>query len=114
MYYLGRGVLVAIMQQVHKTAPIQLGESITLGYWNNNEIYEKLSATHFDSVLNDASQKRYLKIGDFGFLHENELYICGMVKDLIVIKGDNFYSQDLERGVAHSHKAIVLTAVASF
>jgi len=90
------------------------GDNITAGYWDNGKISEKISEKHYGILLNDTSQKRYLKTGDLGFLYENELYICGRVKDLIVINGANFYPQDLERIVALSHQAVVSAAVAAF
>ena len=36
-------------------------------------------------------------IGDLGFLHEGELFICGRSKDLIIVRGSNHYPQDIER-----------------
>ena len=38
----------------------------------------------------------YLRTGDLGFLHNNELFICGRLKDLIIIAGRNYYPQDIE------------------
>lgn len=38
----------------------------------------------------------YLKTGDLGFLHKDELFICGRLKDLIIVGGRNYYPQDLE------------------
>lgn len=38
----------------------------------------------------------YLRTGDLGFLHNNELFVCGRLKDLIIIGGRNYYPQDLE------------------
>ena len=38
----------------------------------------------------------YLRTGDLGFLHKEELFICGRLKDLIIIGGRNYYPQDLE------------------
>ena len=35
----------------------------------------------------------YLRTGDLGFLHGGELFICGRVKDLIIIRGRNHYPQ---------------------
>jgi hypothetical protein len=32
-----------------------------------------------------------------GFLHKKELFICGRMKDLIIIRGANHYPQDIER-----------------
>lgn len=38
----------------------------------------------------------YLRTGDLGFLHNDELFICGRLKDLIIVGGRNYYPQDLE------------------
>lgn len=32
-------------------------------------------------------------LGDLGFLHEGELYVCGRIKDLIIVRGRNIYPQ---------------------
>ena len=33
----------------------------------------------------------YLRTGDLGFVHEGELYVCGRVKDLLIIAGRNIH-----------------------
>jgi acyl-CoA synthetase (AMP-forming)/AMP-acid ligase II len=38
----------------------------------------------------------YLRSGDLGFLHNEELFICGRLKDLIIVGGRNYYPQDIE------------------
>ena len=38
----------------------------------------------------------YLRTGDIGFLHNSELFICGRIKDLIIVGGRNYYPQDIE------------------
>jgi acyl-CoA synthetase (AMP-forming)/AMP-acid ligase II len=38
----------------------------------------------------------YLRTGDLGFLHKDELFICGRLKDLIIVAGRNYYPQDIE------------------
>jgi acyl-CoA synthetase (AMP-forming)/AMP-acid ligase II len=38
----------------------------------------------------------YLRSGDLGFLHNDELFICGRIKDLIIVGGRNYYPQDIE------------------
>jgi acyl-CoA synthetase (AMP-forming)/AMP-acid ligase II len=40
--------------------------------------------------------------GDLGFLHNGELYICGRLKDLIIVRGTNHYPQDIERSIETS------------
>jgi natural product biosynthesis luciferase-like monooxygenase protein len=39
---------------------------------------------------------RGLKTGDLGFVHEGELYVVGRAKELMIVRGRNFYPQDLE------------------
>jgi len=43
--------------------------------------------------------------GDLGFLLDNELYVVGRKKDLLIIGGENIYPQDIEEIVA-AHPAI--------
>jgi acyl-CoA synthetase (AMP-forming)/AMP-acid ligase II len=52
------------------------------------------------SAVDIASRgEGYLRTGDLGFLWAGELYICGRLKDLIIIRGTNHYPQDIERSV---------------
>jgi phenylacetate-coenzyme A ligase PaaK-like adenylate-forming protein len=41
-----------------------------------------------------------------GFLHNGELYIAGRYKDLIIIRGRNYYPEDIEATVQDSHPAL--------
>lgn len=43
--------------------------------------------------------------GDLGFVHDNDLYVAGRKKDLLIVGGENIYPQDIEEIVA-SHPAI--------
>ncbi|GLZ28828.1 fatty acyl-AMP ligase [Lentzea sp. NBRC 105346] len=56
----------------------------------------------------------YLRTGDLGFLHEDELYITGRHKDVIIINGRNFYPEDIEDAVRDSHPEIRPGGLASF
>ncbi len=50
--------------------------------------------------------KGYLRTGDLGFMHKNELFICGRLKDLIIIGGRNYYPQDIEATAESTDKRI--------
>jgi acyl-CoA synthetase (AMP-forming)/AMP-acid ligase II/3-oxoacyl-(acyl-carrier-protein) synthase/acyl carrier protein len=67
------------------------GKSISRGYFQNQQATEQA----FGHKLNGEAVS-YLATGDIGFLHEQELFICGRKKDLIIINGQNFYPQDIE------------------
>ncbi|MBM0233571.1 AMP-binding protein [Micromonospora sp. STR1_7] len=38
----------------------------------------------------------WLRTGDLGFLRDGELYVCGRIKDMIIIGGRNLYPEDYE------------------
>ncbi|MFM7668021.1 MAG: thioester reductase domain-containing protein [Bacteroidota bacterium] len=67
------------------------GSSKGKGYWNR----EQLTNETFNARI-DGDETRWLKTGDLGFIHSNELYICGRTKDMIIIRGLNYYPQDVE------------------
>jgi len=61
------------------------GPSVTPGYIGDEDA-TKLSRT----------RDGWLRTGDLGYLAKGELYPCGRIKDLIVIRGKNFHAHDLE------------------
>jgi len=65
------------------------------GYWDLPDITaEEFKAT---VIGEEASGKVYLRTGDLGFFYRGELFICGRLKDLIIIRGSNHYPQDIEK-----------------
>jgi acyl-CoA synthetase (AMP-forming)/AMP-acid ligase II/3-oxoacyl-(acyl-carrier-protein) synthase/acyl carrier protein len=87
------------------------GKSISTGYYNNPEETEKT----FNGVLkNDPNKKKYLRTGDLGFIHEGELFVCGRLKHLIIIHGQNFYPQDIEFATASSDSTIRIGCVVAY
>jgi acyl carrier protein len=49
-----------------------------------------------------------------GFLQDGELFITGRLKDLIIIRGHNYYPQDIELTVEQSHLALRIAGGAAF
>ena len=70
------------------------GTSKCLGYWNK----ERVNWDTFEAEVAGDPQprRRYLRTGDIGFVHEGELYLCGRLKDMINVRGQNYYPQDIE------------------
>lgn len=64
------------------------------GYYNK----ERDSKHDFHAAPADGAGNgsEYLRTGDLGFLHQEELFICGRLKDLIIVGGRNYYPQDIE------------------
>ena len=53
----------------------------------------------------DAIIDGWYRTGDLGFLLEQELYVIGRKKDLIIVGGENLYPQDIEE-IVSAHPAI--------
>jgi thioester reductase-like protein len=67
------------------------GSSKCKGYWNRPDLTKEL----FEAEL-FGDKKQWLRTGDLGFLIDHELYVCGRIKDLIILRGLNYYPQDIE------------------
>ncbi len=77
------------------------GPYVSQGYWG----YSVDANQVFSSFLQDGSGP-YLRTGDLGFIHEENLYITGRFKDLIIIRGHNYYPQDIEHTIEQCYPAI--------
>lgn len=65
------------------------------GYFNRPEQTEEgFRAKVQDSPENE--EFRFLRTGDLGFVEDNELFLCGRLKDLLIISGLNYYPHDIE------------------
>ncbi|EAZ93192.1 AMP-binding protein [Crocosphaera chwakensis] len=96
--------------------PNEIGEiwvsspSVAQGYWNRPEATEEA----FQGYLKDTQEGPFLRTGDLGFLWENELFVTGRLKDLIIIRGTNHYPQDIELTAERSHKGLRPSCGAAF
>lgn len=86
------------------------GTSVAQGYWKKLEITEETFRAH----LADSGDGPFLRTGDLGVLVTHQLYIVGRLKDLIIIRGRNYYPQDLERVSEASHSGLRAGNVAAF
>jgi acyl-CoA synthetase (AMP-forming)/AMP-acid ligase II len=71
------------------------GTNVAAGYWNRPAD----TAETFQAGLDGGDARRFLRTGDLGFLREGQLFIVGRRKDLIIIRGQNYYPQDIEQTV---------------
>ena len=69
------------------------GRSKGQGYWNRPQVSQEVFRAE---IANDEGRRQYLRTGDMGFLHKGELYVCGRRKDMLIVRGQNFYPQDVE------------------
>lgn len=78
------------------------GPSLASGYWKRPEQTREV----FAAVLAGSNEGPYLRTGDLAFVREDdELFIAGRIKDLIIIAGRNIYPQDVEKTVENTDPA---------
>ncbi len=86
------------------------GPHVAQGYWNKQEMTKET----FRAFLGDTGEGPFLRTGDLGFIQDEELYVTGRLKDLIIIRGQNHYPQDLEQTVGECHPAFLPGNSAAF
>ena len=112
----GERIVVADPELLTACPPDGVGElwvsspSVAAGYWNQPQETEQTFRAH----LSDTGEGPFLRTGDLGFMHEGELFLTGRRKDLIIIRGRNYYPQDIELVVQESHEALRFCAGAAF
>ncbi|UVK81658.1 non-ribosomal peptide synthetase [Pseudomonas sichuanensis] len=91
----GHAVRIVEPQQLQVLGDNQVGEiwaggpSIALGYWRNPEA----SARTFVEM----DGQTWLRTGDLGFMRDGEVFVTGRLKDMLIVRGQNLYPQDLEK-----------------
>lgn len=66
--------------------------SVAQGYFGD----PRATAHTFGAVLADTSAPPYLRTGDLGVVVASQLLIVGRLKDTLIVRGRNYYPQDIE------------------
>ena len=75
------------------------GENVSAGYWRKPEqTGSAFGATLAGSAV-DVPTTGWLRTGDQGFVSEGDLFIVGRIKDMLIVRGRNHYSDDIEATV---------------
>jgi len=75
--------------------------SVAKGYYGK----PSLRNDTFNGYTSDKGDGPFLRTGDLGFLRNQELFITGRIKDVIIIRGKNHYPNDIENTIDRSHPA---------
>lgn len=89
------GVEVEIDVAEPRDAAIAVGEIIVRG--------PAVSCGYWPELDTAGSTPRTIRTGDLGFLLDDQLYVTGRLKDLIVVRGANYYPSDLEASAVAAH-----------
>jgi acyl-CoA synthetase (AMP-forming)/AMP-acid ligase II len=106
----GQRMAIVDMQTRGQLPPDCIGEvwlsgpHICKGYWQNPEATR---ATFEARIEGNEDNEPWLRTGDLGFMDAaGELFITGRSKDMIIVRGMNYYPQDIEKTVYDSHPAL--------
>jgi thioesterase domain-containing protein/acyl carrier protein len=83
---------------------------VAQGYWQRHNVTKET----FQAYLADPKEGPFLRTGDLGFIKDGELFVTGRLKDLIIIRGENYYPQDIEWVIEKSHPALLRGYLAAF
>jgi acyl-CoA synthetase (AMP-forming)/AMP-acid ligase II len=72
--------------------------SVAKGYWRKKD----LTRIAFGAMTH-CRKGPYLRTGDLGVVADNELFVTGRVKELIIVNGQNHYPSDIELSVQDHH-----------
>jgi fatty-acyl-CoA synthase len=72
------------------------GPSVTSGYFQEPE----LTAQTYRPLADDPSGQPWLHTGDLGYLVGDRLFVCGRIKDIVIVRGRNYYPSDIEWSVS--------------
>ena len=86
------------------------GPGNALGYWQN----EDATRQTFRATLADNGDGPFLRTGDLGILHRDELYITGRIKEVVILHGRNHYPHDIEFTLQDADPALERGAGAAF
>ncbi|WP_455827269.1 cytochrome P450 [Pseudomonas graminis] len=87
-----------------------IGPQVAVGYWQ----LEVDNARTFKARIGRGDPRDWLRTGDLGFIKDQQLYITGRIKDLLIIRGKNYYPQDIENILELSHPRVRKGAVIVF
>jgi fatty-acyl-CoA synthase len=74
------------------------GPSVCRGYYGNDDDVQERNRTTFDQK--NETGGGWLRTGDLGYLRAGDLFVCGRSKDLIIVRGRNYYPSDIEWAVS--------------
>ncbi|GAB2923765.1 fatty acyl-AMP ligase [Paraburkholderia jirisanensis] len=69
------------------------GASVANGYWGDSDA----SSAAFGFHLPELPDRRFHRTGDEGFVDSSgQLFVVGRLKDMVILRGANYYAEDLE------------------
>ncbi|MFS2225864.1 amino acid adenylation domain-containing protein [Pantoea sp. B65] len=87
------------------------GKAVAAGYWQREQQSRQTFAAR---LAQDRSGRRYMRTGDLGFLHQGQLFITGRLKDILIVRGQCHYPNDIETTAIAAHPLALADGAAAF
>jgi long-chain fatty acid adenylyltransferase FadD28 len=75
------------------------GDNVALGYWGKPQETENTFGGNLVAPSAGTPEGPWLRTGDLGFTFDDELFIIGRIKDLLIVYGRNHSPDDIEATV---------------
>jgi long-chain fatty acid adenylyltransferase FadD28 len=75
------------------------GENVAMGYWQKPHETESTFGGRLVAPSAGTPEGPWLRTGDLGFVFDDELFILGRIKDLLIVYGRNHSPDDIEATV---------------
>ena len=72
------------------------GDNVAAGYWRKADETEHTFGARVSTPSPGTPEGTWLRTGDLGFFHDDELFIIGRIKDLLIVYGRNHSPDDIE------------------
>lgn len=72
------------------------GENVAGGYWRNPQQSERTFGGRLVDPSPGTPEGPWLRTGDLGVISDDDLFIIGRIKDLLIVDGRNHYPDDIE------------------
>lgn len=80
------------------------GNMVAVGYYNRPE--ETKQAFH--ARINGGDDTEYYRTGDLGFIRNDELYLVGREKEIMIFRGKNYFQVDVEWTIKNFNPELTL------
>ncbi len=90
------------------------GKHVGQGYWNNEKLSKDIFKARIQNDDGSSSKACYLRTGDLGCFLGDELFITGRLKEVIIVRGRNYYPYDIELIAQQSHPYLKIDSSAAF
>jgi acyl-CoA synthetase (AMP-forming)/AMP-acid ligase II/3-oxoacyl-(acyl-carrier-protein) synthase/acyl carrier protein len=87
------------------------GTHVARGYWQKPGLSEQVFRAR---IPTDSEAGTFLRTGDLGAFFQGQLFVSGRIKELLIVRGRNYYPRDIEWTAERSHSALLADGGVAF